>query len=143
MTKTEKILAPTGHDGVIYGQCRVRFHLGLGKHYMHWQVRHHGGVSYFDPDEYSLTLAPCRLRSQSGTARRIHCGANKSVCAWIDCKCVRIDRGVACTFGGVSVAYDPRVAPHWRDSLGNNIDGHRYRVIATAGRKLSGVRMTG
>ena len=59
----------------LYGE--VRFHLGGGKHYMHWQVRiKQGGktvdVYYYDPNEYQLEMSVC-VR---------WCGSLLCHCAW-------------------------------------------------------------
>ena len=119
---------------------RVRFHLGQGEHYRHWQViRHDGTVEYHDPDKVSLVLLDCRLRNWRGTAQRIHDGENKSPCAWVCC-----DDAIATipvTFwpglDGRQIAYNPRVAPHWRDEAGGDIDGRRYGSVVTSGRRLA------
>jgi hypothetical protein len=115
---------------------RVRFHLGAGAHFMHWQVRHHdGSVTYHDPAFCTLTIFQGRLRNQAGTASKIHCGAAKSVCAWIEAEHVVIDHGTAAVFGAVEVAYNPRVAPHWRMN-GLNADGRRFEVMTTSGNRV-------
>lgn len=106
---------------------KVRFHLGLGSHYRHWQVVGPKGVEYYDPQENSLTLLDCKLRNHSGVARKIHDGANKSVCAWVDCAEVFVS-GV-CNPPGLPLFYDPRVAPHWRNLGGDNIDNAEPAVL--------------
>jgi hypothetical protein len=121
---------------------RVRFHLGAGEHFMHWQVRHPDGrVTYHDPNGESLLLYGCRLRNQRKTAEKIKAGANKTVCAWVEADAVSLHPGVPAAVGGVVVEFNPRVAPYWRDSLGHDIDGHRYRCIATSGRHMKGQRV--
>lgn len=114
---------------------KVRFHLGGGENFMKWQVRDGRRVEYHDPDKVSLTLRGCRLRNAPGVAKRIHGGANKSVCAWIECESVEVSprrrRRV-----GAGVYFNPRVAPHWRDANGRNIDGARAREMRTAGRSV-------
>lgn len=114
---------------------QVRFHLGKGKHYQHWQVKCGAGVRYYDPAEVSLTMLDCQLRNQPGMAKRIFDGANKSVCAWIDCNELMIDSPEG-TPPGLPVFYDPRVAPHWRNLTGGNIDGMRLEVLRTKSRSV-------
>jgi succinate dehydrogenase/fumarate reductase flavoprotein subunit len=115
---------------------RVRFHLAKGKHFMHWQITHHDGrVTYHDPNTCTLTIWQGRLRNQPGTAARIHCGADKTVCAWVEAERVDVDPGVSCVMGGVHAAYNPRVAPHWVID-GLNADGRRFPVLTTAGNRV-------
>jgi hypothetical protein len=115
---------------------RVRFHLGAGKHFMQWQVTHHdGSVTYHDPNYTTLTIWQGRLRNQRGTAERIHDGANKTVCAWIEAERVDVDPGLSSVMGGTQVAYNPRVAPHWLLN-GQNADGRRFPLLTTAGNRV-------
>lgn len=127
---------------------RVRFHLGRGKHYQHWQIRHPDGrVEYADPGKVCLYLGGCRLRNHRSTAKRIHAGADKKVCAWVDARyasILPIHAGEsAARLPGESLAFNPRVAPHWTDSEGRDIDGMEYDSIATIGRSLRSVRWSG
>lgn len=115
---------------------RVRFHLGAGKNYMQWQITHHDGrVTYHDPSTSTLTIWQGRLRNQRGTAERIHAGASKTVCAWIEAEKVDVDRGVSAVMGGTQASYNPRVAPHWLMN-GQNVDGRRFSLLTTAGNRV-------
>jgi hypothetical protein len=115
---------------------RVRFHLGAGAHFMHWQITHHdGSVTYHDPDACTLTIWQGRLRNQPAAAARIHAGANKTVCAWIEAERVDVDPGVSGVMGGAHASYNPRVAPHWVIN-GQNSDGRRFPVLTTAGSRV-------
>ncbi len=127
---------------------RVRFHFGAGEHFQHWQVTntHTKSVTYYDPKTTSLELFNATLRNQPGTARKIHQGANKSVCAWIDCTSVLVVRAgsevvQACEttldmLGSPCVRYNPKVAPNWVDDAGNNIDGAEFSQLSTIGRRV-------
>lgn len=66
-------------------KIQVRFHLGAGKNFMKWQVKEDGRVSYFDPETTNLVLINAKLRNQIETAKKINQGANKTVCAWVEC----------------------------------------------------------
>lgn len=118
----------------------VRFHLGKGKNYAKWQVKSAAGVQYYDPSEVSLTLLDCQLRNQPAAARKIYEGANKNVCAWIDCNEVFVsgvvDAAVLQKLGGIPVRYNPKVAPYWRNFAGEKIDGVRAEVLRTRGRTV-------
>jgi hypothetical protein len=112
---------------------RVRFHLGAGKNYMKWQITHWDGrKTYHDPATTTLTIYQGRLRNERGTAERIHAGASKTVCAWIEAEHVDVDRGVSAVMGGTQASYNPRVAPHWVIN-GWNADGRRFELMTTAG----------
>jgi hypothetical protein len=113
---------------------RVRFHLGAGRHYGHWQIRSGLAVRYVDPDEASLVLRGCRLANAPGVAKRIHGGAHKTPCAWIECESVET-RPPQATESGEAVRYNPRVAPHWifRDA---NADGTTFALLQTCGRSV-------
>jgi hypothetical protein len=121
---------------------KVRFHLAAGAHFMHWQVKDTtpGEIAYYDPAMTDLTLHGCTLRNQPATARKINAGASKTVCAWIDADTVTAwpKSPVPAEWVGDApkVAYNPRIAPHWRDQSGANVDGRRYDVLVTEGRQI-------
>jgi hypothetical protein len=118
---------------------RVRFHLGAGAHFMHWQITHHdGSVTYHDPDACTLAIWHGRLRNQPAAAARIYGGANKTVCAWIEAERVDVHTDVGhlrharymVAHGSRHAAYNPRVAPHWVLDK-QNVDGRRFPVLFT------------
>jgi hypothetical protein len=112
---------------------QVRFHLAYGENYRKWQVKSADGqVMYFDPEQVSLV--GCTLHNQRGTATRIFEGANKDVCAWVECANVAL--AVTGNESGSPVFYDPKVAPFWRDAEGNNIDGKKFNRLFSYGRRL-------
>lgn len=113
---------------------QVRFHLGKGDHYQQWQVKQGSIVRYYDPAHYTLTLLDCLLRNQPAAAARIHGGENKKVCAWVECNDVIAHEPTNPV--GLPVSYNPRVAPHWRNMAGMNIDGKRIEVLRSNGRQL-------
>lgn len=132
---------------------KVRFHLGAGEHFQHWQVTNKatGEVAYYDPSVTRLQMSDATLRNQPGTARKIHQGANKSVCAWIDCKSVLVvplgealmrscelalDTFVIAGTPLPTVRFNPKVAPHWVDGDGNFSDLCRYDNLFTVGRRI-------
>jgi hypothetical protein len=120
---------------------RVRFHLGKGEHYQHWQVRWPDGRrEYHKPDEVSLIMFGCRLRNHRRTAQRIHAGEHKKVCAWVEAEQVHVCEPIARFWPGLDgrgIAFNPRVAPHWADEAGRDIDGSRYEAVLSSGRRLA------
>ena len=118
---------------------RVRFHLGKGKHFFHWQVRKETGVEYYDPDRWQLAMFDCVLRSRRGEAEKIYNGKNKSVCAWIECKRLIVQPAPAWErpYKGIAIAFNPRWRPHWTGPDGQDIDQTQHRMIRTSGRSLA------
>lgn len=118
-------------------KIRVRFHLARGENYMKWQVRHGKEVRYFEPDDFTLRMVNCILKNKPSDAERIYTGENKRVCAWINCTSVEI---YDCQKLGLEessqIRYNPRVAPYWSDSEGNNIDNQSFTVIESNNRSL-------
>lgn len=112
---------------------RVRFHLGAGDHCGHWQIRRGRSVEYVDPSEASLTLRGCRLVNHPSAAKRIHGGANKTPCAWVECESVEVAPAGAAS--GEVVRYNPRVAPNWT-FRGANADGTTFALLTTCGRSV-------
>jgi hypothetical protein len=113
---------------------KVRFHLGQGEHFQHWQVSQGGTTYYLDPNRVSLTMVGCKLRNHPATAQKIHDGAHKKVCAWIDCEELEVTEPDSHV--GLPISYNPRVAPHWRNIGGRNIDGMDCPVLRTNGRQV-------
>ena len=114
---------------------KVRFNLGAGEHYMKWKVTSPDGkVNYYDPELVSLHMYDCKLRNHPTTAKKIHDGANKTVCAWIDCDDVRIYPKFE--FEAEPVIYNPRNAPHWCDINGKNVDNKKYKHLYTNHKKV-------
>ena len=70
---------------------KVRFHLGAGENFMKWQVKSPDGtVKFYKPEEVGILMTGCFLRNQKGTAEKIHAGANKTVCAWVEAQLVSV-----------------------------------------------------
>lgn len=114
-------------------KIQVRFHLAAGENFMKWQVKEGGRVSYYDPETTNLVLFNARLRNQVGTAKKINEGANKTVCAWVECDRIELTEKPV---HREAVLYNPRVAPHWRDGNHNNIDGVAFEKLVSVNRTL-------
>lgn len=122
---------------------RVRFHLANGPHFMHWQIKdmETGNVEYVDPQKYSLWLTNCKLKNNKKIARQIRDGADKTVCAWIECASWRIESDAfTCDFlfertDIEHLQYNPRKAPYW-NLLGCDIDNVRCDELITRKSKV-------
>ena len=121
---------------------RVRFNLSKGKNFMKWKVynpRYRNDIPhYVDPKKSQIRMINCKLRNQPGTAEKIFAGADKTVCAWIDCEWVQIGHGVAEPYKIVrELRYNPRVNPFWTASdEEGNFDGYETPLIVAKGRSL-------
>lgn len=114
---------------------KIRFNLGRGKNYQKWRITDNtnGQSFYLDPKGVCLTLVKCTLRNQKGAANKIHQGANKTVCAWIDCE--DILAGSAIDVEGELVKYNPREIPNWI-YRGDNVDGKTFDKLLTNGKNI-------
>ena len=93
---------------------KVRFNLGRGKNYLKWKVTHPDGeVIYYSPDEVQLVMTECTFKNHKSTAQKIYDGGNKTVCAWVLCKDIKIYTGKPITDETKKVRYNPRVQPNW------------------------------
>lgn len=116
---------------------RVRFHLAKGKNFKKWQVKYpDGAVKFFTPEEVTIYMHGCKLRNQKGTAEKIFGGADKTVCAWIDCESidivmVPIKNGINCT----EYSYNPRVKPYWVCD-GDDVDMTEHDELFTSVRDI-------
>lgn len=106
---------------------KVRFNLGRGKNYLKWKVTSpSGSVKYYDPNNVSLLMENCKLVNQQGTAKKIHDGANKTVCAWIECETLYACRPYnELPTNATKISYNPRVQPNWVCD-GEIVDKGRY-----------------
>ena len=76
----------------------VRFHLGRGAHFKHWQVKTYIGsrkvaTTFYDPDIFTLQMFDCSLYNNRRVAQKVKDSGSKDVCGWIKCKRVDILKG--------------------------------------------------
>lgn len=127
---------------------KVRFHLGRGEHFMHWQIKSKLNtgdgtgakevVSYVDPQDNQLALLGCKLSVQPTAAQKIHDGANKTVCAWIECEAVQVleVNRLKPNEQDYRIKFNPRQSPNWTDGYNNIISGNEYEILFTNDRTL-------
>tara|TARA_B100000214_G_scaffold324720_1_gene261862 strand:- start:2248 stop:2640 length:393 start_codon:yes stop_codon:yes gene_type:complete len=117
---------------------KVRFHLGQGQNYRHWQVTSPDGTrEFYDPEEYIIRMENARLHNNCKVAEQIYKGRNKTVCAWIVCENVVVKSLLSYLFsespssaGKPELIYNPRKNPHWLEN-GENVDFKRYSRLLT------------
>lgn len=116
---------------------KVRFNLGKGPRFMTWKITFPDGHhEYLQPDEVTLILIKAKLKNQRGTAEKIHEGANKRVCAWVECEDLKIKDKYRFSENLSEISYNPRIAPYWRDTKGNDVDNSYYGTMRTLGNKV-------
>jgi len=109
---------------------KIRFNLGTGENYLKWKVTApNDGVNYYDPKDVCLYMENCKLVNQQGTAQKIYDGANKTVCAWIECETIIIFEPLLIA-KGIKVTFNPRVQPNWVCD-GEIVDKGRYETLYT------------
>ena len=92
-------------------RIKLRFNLGKGKNYMHWQITYPNGVKeYLHPDDTNMVLYGCELKNNKKTAQKIYSGEHKTVCAWILCDNIEM---IDSTKEGETIRYNPKIIPNW------------------------------
>lgn len=116
---------------------KVRFNLGKGPRYMKWKIEYtHGEPEYLDPKEVQLIMIGCILRNQKATAEKIHQGANKTVCAWVECCDVIITTQTGIDVESNRIMYNPRKTPNWTNNAEENLDNQYYSKIISLDKIL-------
>ena len=123
--------------------AEVRFHLGSGKNYLHWQVKIMCGrekvdVYYYDPAYYQLEMIGCKLVNQPNKAKKVFERGVHDVSGWVKCDEVMINNEV-----GVDdlekLYYNPIRDPHWRRESDSNEfiwDNSEYATLITSGKQV-------
>lgn len=114
---------------------KIRFNLSRGQNYMKWKVEYEDSVEYICPSSVHIVMFNARLRNRKASAIKIFCGANKFVCAWIECEDVRIFPSTERNLSD-EVSYNPRKFPHWTDESGSDIDGKVFSKLYTKDSKV-------
>ena len=118
---------------------KVRFNLEAGEHFRKWQVKHGDNMSYYTPENHTLQMLNCTLYNNSRIAQKIFDGANKSVCAWVECERLYVFNTTLSNmvyWNHSPIFYNPRKQPNWINSIGDNIDGDTFLELLSDDRKL-------
>jgi hypothetical protein len=125
----------------------VRFHLGKGDHYMHWQVKIKQGsdtvdVYYYDPNEYQLEMRGCRLINKVNIAKKVNRAGVKDVAGWVECDEIMLRREyfpVLPVDNLERVFYNPIRDIHWRresDCGEFSWDDSKYATLITDNKQV-------
>lgn len=117
---------------------KIRYHLGVGENYMKWRVEDTASkeVRFIDTDDFEMLLKNAKLYNQKGAANKIYNGANKTVCAWIMAEEIYPNPDYMFVNFSKVISYNPRVAPHWKDHEGNNLDKQEFKEIYIDGKEV-------
>lgn len=118
---------------------QVRFNLGRGKNFRKWKVTYPDKTySHFDPETVTLVLYNCTLVNSKKQANKIYKGANKRVCAWIECESISFLTKKIPVFDltiDTLLEYNPRVNPFWT-MHNQDVDGVKFPVLYTIGKEV-------
>lgn len=121
----------------------IRFHLGRGENYMHWQVKAMCGRKkldefYYNPAYYQLELRCCKLINKINKAKKVHDAGVKDVSGWVQCDEVLIDNEISID-NLEKLHYNPIKDIRWRresDCGEFDWDNTEYSSLITQGRQV-------
>lgn len=123
----------------------IRFHLGAGQHYKHWQVKDlsSNDVVYYDRKLFYFVMHDCVLKNKRNKAEKVFASQRRDVSG-----CVRCSSYDVHTYGqyddldhsyGDELQYDPKITPFWtkaNDPFNTSYDETRYPTLVTHGRRI-------
>ena len=119
-------------------KMKVRFHLGAGDNYKHWQIRNTitNSIEYHDPRKVQLSLKNCTLKNITKTAEKVFLEQKRDVCGWVQCENVDVSYDFVKPFGR-RLLYDPRISPYWQfEGSPDNIDKMSFKYLFTFGNHI-------
>lgn len=125
---------------------KVRFHLGAGVHFKHWQIRtvvkgQRDKVEYFNPEIVQLELVDCTLRSNTRIAKKVLKEQVRDVCGWVECQHFTHEANISVQ-ELPKVIYDPKINPYWKiDGDSDNYEMIRVNTVVSGGKRLYILKM--
>ena len=121
----------------------IRFHLGKGPNYGHWQVKAMCGRKklqefYYDPFYYQIEMVGCKLVNKINKAKKVHEAGVKDVAGWVECDEVIINNEIGID-NLEKLYYNPIRDVHWRresDSGEFAWDGSEYATLITNNKQV-------
>jgi hypothetical protein len=119
---------------------KIRFNLAKGPNYMKWRIENTTTkyVRYYAPNEVQLVIHDAKLRNQPATAKKIHAGADKEICAWIECTKLTVVPLLSLNFSQLTnamLSYNPRKVPYWTNGK-ENLDNKVYKRLVTLDKAI-------
>lgn len=118
---------------------KIRFNLERGENYLKWEIsKPNGEVSYLSPELYDITLYNSTLKNNSKSSNKIYNGANKFVCAWVECEDINVEyvSEYELTDEYEKISFNPKTKPYWFNGIGENIDGLFFEELKTNKNKI-------
>ena len=123
--------------------AEVRFHLGRGEHFKHWQIKivqkdKTVDVYYYDPAYYQLEMIGCKLINKVNQAKKVHEAGVKDVTGWVECKEVIINNEIDVD-NLEKLYYNPIRDVHWRRESDDGEfawDDSQYETLITQDRQV-------
>jgi hypothetical protein len=120
----------------------VRFHLGAGEFYKHWQVKNkeNNEVIYYDRKMYYLIMNSCTLKNYRNKAEKVFSTQKRDVCGFIRCLSWEVfpyNEHDTMDYFGDELLYDPKIAPFWhKENSEESYDNMTYGRLITFGRRV-------
>jgi hypothetical protein len=123
--------------------AEVRFHLGKGEHFRHWQIKVMQGRKkvdeyYYNPGHYQLVMIGCKLVNNLKKAKKVHKAGKKDVSGWVKCEEVQINNEIGID-NLEKLYYNPIRDPQWRresDCGEFAWDDSQYATLITQDRQV-------
>jgi len=121
----------------------VRFHLGRGENYLHWQVnlvqgRNRIGQTYYNPADCKIEMIGCKLVNKLNRAKKVHEAGVKAVAGWVQCEEILINNDIEVD-NLEKLYYNPIKDIHWRRESDDNEfawDDSEYATLVTQGKQV-------
>ena len=123
----------------------VRFHLGRGPNFRHWQVRNLSNKSsaplFLDPSEFQLHLHNCKLVCSESKAKKVFSSGVKDVCGWIRCDSfdvVDVSQTAPDEVVGLDrVSFNPIIDTEWRvEGRSGSFNNQDVGELVTSGSRV-------
>jgi hypothetical protein len=118
---------------------KVRFNLGKGPRYKKWKITYPDKrVEYLEPKDIKLNMTNAYLKNRYQCSEKIFKGANKMVCAWIECEGLIIEskNEINQINDNQLISFNPRIKPHWFNDSGENLDGVTFPNLVTINKNV-------
>ena len=123
----------------------VRFHLGAGEFYKHWQVKDLStkDIIYYNPKLFYFVMHDCELKNKRNKAEKVFSSQRRDVCGYV--RCSSYDVRAYSQYDdlehpyGDELKYDPKIIPFWtksNDLFNTSYDNVRYSTLVTFGRRI-------
>ena len=121
----------------------VRFHLGRGENYMHWQVKAMCGRKkldefYYNPAQYQLEMIDCKLINKVNKAKKVHAAGRKDVAGLVKCDELMINNEIDVD-NLEKLYYNPIRDVHWRRESDHGEfvwDDSQYATLITQDKQV-------